>query len=116
MFSSRTLTDRNNDPRPYLVHTTAGTEFRSHWLLGNEDAEKLPRPAYQYGTLPENPILVEFRRVQGDHTAWSRAEDWAFYGLVGNWPFAESLGATREQFVQATRVLRLLPLLAAVTR
>lgn len=42
-FSSRTLAERNNDPQLYVS----------------------PRQAFQYGVLPENLILVQFRKQGG---------------------------------------------------
>ena len=64
MFSSRTLADRNNDPKPWWPD---GAEFDEQRFAKGEpyEGEYLywhPRPEFQHGVLPENPILVAFKR------------------------------------------------------
>lgn len=108
MFSSRTLEERNNDPKAYYEPKAREIRYSQSEALTPGPWVRSPRPEFQHGVIPVNPILVKFREVQGEHTASSRAEDWQWYGLCGNWPYAENLGASYRQFVHATRVLSLL--------
>ncbi len=102
MFSSRTLADRNNDPAPAAfenggerISAEAFNEpYSSIRLYSNWE----PRPEFQHGVLPENPILALFRTCPED-----KAEDWV-WGIDNG----HNDPATPAQIVHARRVLTLL--------
>ena len=66
-FSSFTTEERNGDPEA-VVHPMTGvrypTEFRPPYIAGGVNLAPVfdPRPEYQFGQLPGNPILVAFRK------------------------------------------------------
>jgi len=115
MFSSRTLTDRNNDQCPWNVPGSAFHYGRPE--LANADVRSLlvfnPDPAYQYGTLPENPILTECRTFLGVPALWVEWIENGFLLEPSGEPDPTLSATTPEQRAHAHRVLSLL---AAVTR
>jgi hypothetical protein len=94
MRSSLTLEDRNNDPQAY----------------DNEEWVYDPRPDFQHGVLPENPILVAFRDgVEFGYyqTVWL-ADHWRDL-LIRGYDFFEKVGDYgQSDRCHATRVLTLL--------
>ena len=114
MFSSRTLTDRNNDWCPWLDEQTGfrymtDNPTRPHWAVWSPD------PRYQFGTLPENPILTRLRKVHANplpvrsQTLAELAEAWLYF-------WDSSWGSNTDTEAQRTHAHRVLTLLAAVTR
>ena len=68
MFASKTLAERNSDREPWLL---GSVRLPSWFATGNNvDARHDPRPQFQYGKLPANPILVEFRANGGLNVMW----------------------------------------------
>ena len=74
MFSSRTLADRNNDPYPNVWDGHSPRDqmrsdtdmFRKGAPSSLKGYSRKPRPEFQHGVLPENPILVAFREKNLD--------------------------------------------------
>ena len=109
MFSSKTLEQRNNDPRRFVNNLDG-----SRWRDDGGDPELLPfRPhaGHQHGKLPANPILISFRETFGNshplgvENTPDLAEAW-----LDNWNalwFLE-VDKTRAQRAHARRVLTLL--------
>ena len=107
MFSSRTLADRNNDPKPWWPD---GAEFDEQRFAKGEpyEGEYLywhPRTEFQHGVLPENPILVAFREKNLD-LSWFLNE---YNHPTDYWVWEYGV----EEVDHATRVLTLLSKIGA---
>jgi hypothetical protein len=98
MFASKTLAERNDDPEPWMGRGLGGTR---HGGFGGWADDHSPRPEFQHGTIPANPILVAFR-----------AGDYKPGDLSVNIFDVELQKVTREQDRHAARVLTLLASLA----
>jgi len=109
MFSSRTLADRNSDPAPWLDLVTAGDKEEIRWgdvdWWGKMYYKYDPRPEFQYGALPENPILVAFREKNLD-LSWFLNE---YNHPTDYWVWEYGV----EEVDHATRVLTLLSKIGA---
>ena len=127
MLSSHTLEDRNEDPKPWVAWPQSDSglpPFRAASLATIEAiphrekmdllVEKSPRPEFQYGVLPGNPILVGFCEAidSGEYQSASLATVWACL-LATDYDFTEDVGeSTQSDRVHAYRVLALLSHLA----
>jgi len=113
MFSSLTLAERNNDPEPwqYFIGTRrfaplnqdAGNPFSVLWKYN-------PRPEFQHGVLPENPVLVAFRRIDQNLAPRERVIIW-----LDDWnkPWFFATDCTLAERAFAHRVLTLLSKIGA---
>lgn len=109
MFSSRTLADRNNDPYPIVSHS--GTRQSLPRLVFKTDSRK-PRPEFQHGVLPENPILLTFREqileCAGKHSVSECAQLSAYFYEDGDF-----IDEPEPMRIHAHRVLTLLSKIGA---
>lgn len=108
MFSSRTLEERNNDPMPWeQVYSSETYAPFSRRAWGGSGAAFNPRPEFQHGVIPANPILVRLRVFEGK-TMHGFARDEFLKSLVGpnSWQWGEV--ATRSQLTHAIHFLTLL--------
>ena len=115
-FSSKTLEQRNNDPKPMRVDDSDGriTKGRTRFAVGDpymySNATFLfdQRPEFQHGILPENSILVEFRDSVAElpDLPLSAAEWLDNWGARIQW--ANGGPTSREERIHAHRVLTLI--------
>lgn len=99
MYSSKSLEERNNDPVPWVEY--AGETTRQ------------PRPEYQYGKLPANPVLVEFREEWKWRLNWlALLKEWINGIHVDGYLERNS---TPEQRAHAHRVITLIATLRPLT-
>ena len=111
MLSSKTLTERNNDPTPYRCPECKPGSFAERMAEPAEWCELDvfdPRPEFQHGKLPANPILVDFRSetiYQGTTADWAAVwlDSW---GSIIQWIDGDT--TTSEERTHAHRVLTLL--------
>lgn len=119
MFSSRTLEERNNDPKPFEDVITGERWWKATPAPGTFDLHA-PRPEFQYGKLPANPILVEFRNEvmahigSPSHTTHNLAR--GYLGDAPTWAFMlRRTEYSASEKAHAHRVLSLLATLEPVT-
>jgi hypothetical protein len=101
MFSSFTLADRNNDPEPYVDRDGRrqnGLRPVGYW--STQGSRLAPRPEFQYGIVPGNPILVAFRKNGNNSVMWADLDR----------------TPTDEERAHASRVLHLRATLMKVTK
>ena len=108
MFSSRTLADRNNDPKPYKCGMKPNQDIRH----SNSDVKFCsmpvddPRTEFQHGALPVNRVLAAFRRQLNNANASDEATYWLeSLAETSNAPFEDCPPAEIDH---AHRVLTLL--------
>lgn len=106
MYSSKTLTDRNNDPEPWLDGVGGRDNVRDPFAPGASQPAFAPRPEFQHGKLPANPILVHFRNYSP-----SVASLWVHRLGLGEPPVG--IEATDADIAHAHRVLHLLTVVAS---
>lgn len=116
MFSSRTLTDRNNDPKPWICISCSDRfrrEPRKTFSSEHRIVERR-RSRFQYGTLPENPILVAMRKVKA---RWGSVNIQLWLDDTADYSSRDVYLVIREASdVERAFAHRVLSLLAAVTR
>jgi len=108
MFSSLTLEERNNDPEPYKY--PSGFQNKVGGVRAGEWPRLIRSPEFQHGVLPENPILVEFRKTDQNLAPWERAIIW-----LDDWnkPWFFATDCTLAERAFAHRVLTLLSKIGA---
>lgn len=111
MYSSKTLTERNNDPKPYRYPNTydaltGAGDLRSR--QGNGNLTVLDqRPQFQHGKLPENVALTLLR----DAIAGGVDEHVDFWSTLDVETWA-GRSRSEAEFNHARRVLRLLAVIS----
>lgn len=116
MFSSRPLTERNNDPAPFRCTSGFRSSSSECEFGGDHVLEK--RSVGQYGKIPANPILVQLRaRVnRGDdhrklYAAWLKSMEFELAAHDDNW-LSSLTDTERPHVIHAHRVLTLLATLS----
>lgn len=134
MLSSKTLEQRNNGAIVIVMHPT--NNFQRVWSEAASDFDDACEKAeaanpgwnaylyspivptdsrYQYGILPANPILVEFREAVAAYGAETALEDWLdwlrlpwYDDTTITFPVGSPVPATVTEIAHAHRVLTLL--------
>jgi len=131
MFSSRPLAERNDDPTPYwCVNGVRWSDGKHEGVCHCKPIASHPhityygpRPEFQYGKLPANPVLTAFREsidhlpilpVEADRWAYKIEQFDLFGGMQHDHSTALAviMEATIEQNAHAHRVLTLLATLS----